>query len=168
MITSAYRCQAQLPTIQGLEELFSKMENPIALTVRLRRSKTVKASEGRRQLVMLNESHLARIYDCLSKQFKKMQFLNSERKSIGRKTILVIGNFEEGLASDQPHIHLVVDFRHTVHRPLIKYCISAAISEVHRATGFISGSPHINFESKVDSGWVRYFSKGDLSNLLIG
>ena len=133
------------------------MGKPISFTVNLYAEK--RREKSRFAAIVLNEDHILHVHSKLVKEFKKMQFLNDQRKTLGKKTILLMGNFEEGGLTGQPHIHYVVDFRNTKDIPMIKWCISQAVEKVKIATGFISGSAHIELTKEVDDGWITYILK---------
>ena len=141
------------------------MSKPIAFTVKLHPKKRTEKSKF--APIVLNEDHILHVHSSLSKEFKKMQFLNDQRKTLGNKTILLMGNFEEGNQTDQPHIHYVVDFRNIREIPMIKWAISQAVKQVKKNTGLISDTPHIELNKEVDEGWIKYILKNGCPITLI-
>ena len=157
--------------ISSLIEILNEMTNPIAVTLNLRNS--VKASKNipwskDRRVIFFNDEEREKIYSSLRNEFQKQVFHSHERKSKGSRHPIIIGNTEYGSMSDQPHIHFVVDIKHTVVPQLIVYLINRAIEKARSTSRFVTDGVDIQLKSKVDSGWINYLCKFSTSNLLLG
>jgi hypothetical protein len=154
-----------------LVDEFKKMRNPVAVTMNLRYSITLKERSGQgvgRKSLLFNDAERERIFNRLREEFQKQSFHNHERKPSERRPPIIIGNIEYGSTSEQPHIHFVVDMMHTTSPPLIVYLINKAIEKARSHSRFVTDDVDIKLGGKADSGWIEYLCKLSTSNLLYG
>ena len=171
MNISTNNCEKNPSLIETLVRELDGMKNPIAVTMNLRYSISVKQSNGQesgKKYILFNDEERERIYALLRNEFLKQSFHNHERRPKDKRPPIIIGNIEYGATSEQPHIHFVVDMVGTTYKPTIVYLINKAIEKVRSRSRFVTEDVDIKLGGSVDSGWIDYLCKFSTSNLLYG